>query len=81
MCDRQNQMPLVSLCAYPTSAQSQNDVAETALRRGQSGGEREKGRRQIVHSLQQWNRALLIRNQELRMSLLDLPANFQSGEF
>jgi hypothetical protein len=79
MCDHQHRESLAPSPGCTASAQRQADAAEARLRYEQQGEEREEMGGQSLHSLHKWICELLIKNQELRMSLLDLATN-QSGE-
>ena len=67
-----------SACA--ASAQRQTDAAEPRMQYEDLGQEREEEWRRILHSLQKCICELLIRNQELRMSLLESAHNRKSAE-
>jgi hypothetical protein len=67
-----------SACA--ASAQRQTDAAEPRMQYEDLGQEREEDWPRNLHSLQEWICELLIRNQELRMSLLDSAHNRKSAE-
>jgi hypothetical protein len=62
------------------SAQRQTDAVEPRMQYEGPGQEREEDWRRSLHSLQECICELLIRNQELRMSLLNSATNHQSGE-
>jgi hypothetical protein len=72
MCDQQHREFLASSPGCITSAQRRTAVG-ARLQYEQPGEEREEMGRQNLHDLP-------IKNQELRMSLLDAATNHQSGE-
>jgi hypothetical protein len=71
---------LVPSSSCTASAQCQTDAAEPRMQYEDLGQEREEEWRRILHSLQKCICELLIRNQELRMSLLDSAIEHQSRE-
>jgi hypothetical protein len=80
MCDRQHRESRAPLPGYSVSAQHQADAAEARPQYEDPGQEREEDWRRSLHSLQECICELLIRNQELRMSLLDSATIHQSGD-
>lgn len=80
MCDCQHREShdQPSDCTDP--AKRHADGCGAGLQYEQLGEEREELAAQCVRTLQEWICELLIRNQELRMSLLDLTTNRQSRE-
>jgi hypothetical protein len=80
MCDRQHRESHAPLPGYTASAQRQTDAVEARMQYEEPGQEREEDWRRSLHSLQECICELLIRNQELRMPLLDSATNHQSGE-
>jgi len=80
MCDRQHRESHAPLPGYTASAQRQTDAVEARMQYEEPGQEREEDWRRSLQSLQECICELLIRNQELRMSLLDSATNHQSGE-
>jgi hypothetical protein len=66
--------------ACTASTQRQTDAAEPRMQYEDLGQEREEDWRRNLHSLQEWICELLIRNQELRMSLLESAHNRKSAE-
>jgi hypothetical protein len=66
--------------ACTASAQRQTYVAEPRIQYEDLGQEREEDSCRGLHSLQECIFELLIRNQELRMSLLDSAHNRKSAE-
>jgi hypothetical protein len=75
MCDRQYRE---ATCT--TSAQRQTDAVDQRMHFEGQCQEREEDWRRTLHSLQECICELLIRNQELRMSLLDSATNRKSAE-
>lgn len=80
MCDCQHRESHARPAACTEAAKCRAQRFEPELQFEQSEGEREKLAAQTVRNLQEWICELLIRNQELRMSLLDLTTNRQSRE-
>jgi hypothetical protein len=80
MCDRRHRESRAPLPGYTASAQRQADAAEARPQCEDPGQEREEDWRRSLHSLQECICELLIRNQELRMSLLDSATIHQSGD-
>lgn len=80
MCDCRHRESHPQPAACTDAARCPADGFEAELQCEQSEGEREKLAAQTVRNLQEWICELLIRNQELRMSLLDLTTNRQSRE-
>lgn len=80
MCDRQDRESHAQPPACTASAKRQTDGFESRSQYEQPGKEREEEWGQSLRSLQEWICELLIRNQELRMSLLDSATNYQSPE-
>ena len=91
--DAPNDFALEMLCATPQhleslvpspactiSAQRQTDSVEPRMRYEEPSQEREEDWRRSLHSLQECICELLIRNQELRMLLLDSATSHQSWE-
>jgi hypothetical protein len=68
------------LPGYTALAQRQIDAVEASMQYEEPGREREEDWRRSLHSLQECICELLIRNQELRMSLLDSSTNRKSAE-
>jgi len=79
MYDRQHRESESLLPCCTASAQRQTDALEPRMQYEEPGQEREEWR-QSLHSLRGWICELLIKNQELRMSLLDSAANHESVE-
>ena len=77
MCDRQHRESLAPPPNCTASAQRQTDFVEPRMQYEEPGQEREEDRRRRLHSLQECICELLIRNQELRMLLLDSVTNGQ----
>lgn len=80
MCDHRQRQSLAPPQACATSTQRQTDVGESRIRCEEPGQEREEDWRRSLHSLQKCICELLIKNQELRMSLLNSATKHQSGE-
>jgi hypothetical protein len=80
MCDRQHRESLAPSPACTASEQCQTEAAEARPQSGRPGEEREKTSYQNLNSLQEWICVLLIKNQELRMSLMDSATNHKSAE-
>jgi hypothetical protein len=80
MGDCQHRDPFATPTAFAASANRQTDAVEARTQYEQRGDEGEEMGRQSLHSLREWICELLIKNQELRMSLLNLTINHQSGE-
>ena len=80
MCDRQHRESHVPLLGWSASVQNQTDAVEPRMQYEEPGQEREVDWRRSLHSLQECICELLIRNQELRMSLLDSATNQKSAE-
>lgn len=80
MCDRQHRESHAPLPGYTALAQRQIDAVEASMQYEEPGREREEDWRRSLHSLQECICELLIRNQELRMSLLDSSTNRKSAE-
>ena len=80
MCDRQHRESLAPPPNCPASARRQTDAAELRMQYEEPGQERKEDWRRSLHSLQECICELLIRNQELRMLLLDSANNRKSGE-
>ena len=80
MCDRRHRVSRSPLPGCTPSARLQSDVVEPATQYEESGQEREEDWRRSLRSLQECICELLIRNQELRMSLLDSATNDPSRE-
>jgi len=79
-CDRQNRESHVESAACTTRAPRETDAVEARMQYEEPGQEREENWRRSLHSLQEWICELLIKNQELRMSLLNSTITHQSGE-
>jgi hypothetical protein len=77
MCDHGHRESHAPLPGCTASAQHQTDAVETRMQFEEPGQEREDWRRSL-HNLQECICELLIRNQELRMSLLYTATNCQS---
>jgi hypothetical protein len=80
MCDRQQREALVPLGACISSEQRQTDAAKARAQYEEPGQEREEESRQSLVSLREWICELLIKNQELRMSLQDFATNHRFRE-
>ena len=80
MCDRQHRESLAPLTECTASAQRHTDAVEPRMRFEGPNQEREEDWRRSLHSLQECICELLIRNQELRMSLLDSATNRKSAK-
>ena len=80
MCDRQHRESHAPLTECTASAQRQTDAVEPRMRFEGPDQEREEDWRRSLHSLQECICELLIRNQELRMSLLDSAHDRKSAE-
>jgi hypothetical protein len=78
MCDRQQRESHAPFPGCTASAQRQTDAVEPRMQYEGPGQEREEDWRRSLHSLQECICELLIRNQELRMLLLDSATNGQS---
>jgi hypothetical protein len=71
MCDRQFRESLAPPSASSDSAQGHTDIVEREEERDEDWHHR-------LRSLEEWICELLIKNQELRMSLLDSTTNYHS---
>jgi hypothetical protein len=80
MRDSQHRKSHGPLPGCTASAQHQTDGVETRTQYEEPGHEREEDWRRSLHGLQECICELLIRNQELRMLLLDSATNYQSRE-
>jgi hypothetical protein len=80
MCDRQHRDCHVPLNGCTASAWRQTNADTPKMQCEEPCEEREEDWRRSLHSLQECICDLLIRNQELRMSLLDLVNNRKSAE-
>jgi hypothetical protein len=80
MCAPEHLKSLAPSSACIASAQHQTDAAGPRMQYEDLGQEREEEWRRSLHSLQKCICELLIRNQELRMSLLDSATKHQSRE-
>jgi len=80
MCDRRHRGSRTPLPGCTASTRRQTDAVEPRMQDEEPGQEREEDWRRSLRSLQECICELLIRNQELRMSLLDLATNCQCGE-
>ena len=81
MCDRQHQEPFAdSLPGIDSPLQPLTVAVDTGSQNDPPSQEREEEWQRLVLSLQGWIAELLIRNQQLRMSLLDSAANPQTIE-
>ena len=80
MCDRRHRESRFPLPGCTPSARRQTDVVEPGTQCEEPGQEREEDWRRSLRSLQECICELLIRNQELRMSLLDSATNYPSRE-
>ena len=78
MCDRQHRESLAPPPNCTASARRQTDAVEPRTQYEEPGQEREEDWRRSLHRLQECICELLIRNQELRMLLLDSATNGQS---
>lgn len=78
MCEHWHQKPLGLSPALIRSAERETDVFETGANCEPLSEGRAEHWRQNVRVLQEWICELLIRNQELRVSLLDSVSNKQS---
>jgi hypothetical protein len=75
MCERQHRESHAPSPDCTASAQRETDAVKLRLQFEGPGQEREEDWRRSLHSLQECICELLIRNQELRMSLLDSAIN------
>ena len=80
MRDHRQRQSLAPPQACAISTQRQTDAGESRIRCEEPGQEREEDWRRSLHSLQKCICELLIKNQELRMSLLNSATKHQSGE-
>ena len=80
MCDHRHRESRSPLPGCTASAQRQTDVVEPRTQYEEPRQEREEDWRRSLRSLQECICELLIRNQELRMSLLDSATNHPSRE-
>ena len=80
MRDHRQRQSLAPPQACAISTQRQTDAGESRIRCEEPGQEREEDWRRSLHSLQECICELLIRNQELRMSLLDSATNRKSAK-
>lgn len=64
-----------------SAAQLRTDAVELTMQCEEPFDERENNWRCRLHCLEEWICLLLIKNQELRMSLLNSGTNHQFGEF
>jgi hypothetical protein len=80
MCDRQQRESNDTFPGRISSAQPQTDGGEETMRFEGHGQEREEYWGRTLHRLQECICELLIRNQELRMSLLDSTPARKSAE-
>jgi hypothetical protein len=80
MCDSQHRESHGALPGCTASARSQIDAVTPRMQYEEPGQEREEDWRRSLRSLQECVCELLIRNQELRMSLLDPATNCQPRE-
>lgn len=80
MCDRPTSRVTLPLPGCTPSARRQTDVVEPGTQYEEPGQEREEDWRRSLRSLQKCICELLIRNQELRLSLLDSATNHPSWE-
>lgn len=80
MCNRQHRESHSPLFGCTASAQRQTVAVEPRMQYEGPGQEREEDWRRSLHSLQECICELLIRNQELRMLLLDSATNCRSRE-
>ena len=80
MCDRQHQESHAPSSGCTDSVKRQTDAVEPGMQYEGPGQEQEEDWRRSVHSLQECICELLIRNQELRISLLDSATNHKSAE-
>lgn len=80
MCDRlQRESPVPSRIRIDSSVRKSNPVEARVLAE-QPGQEREEHWRRSLSRLEEWICELLIKNQELRMELLDSTTNQESEE-
>jgi hypothetical protein len=80
MCDRQHRESLAPPPNFTASVWRQTDVVEPRMQYDEPCQEREGDWRQSLRSLQECICELLIRNQELRMSLLNSATVHQPEE-
>ena len=80
MCDRQHREPFTTPTSCTASARRQTDAVEPRMQCEETSQEREEDWRRSLHSLREWICELLIKNQELRMLLLESATNYQSRE-
>jgi hypothetical protein len=80
MCDRQHRESHTPFPDRTVWTRGKKDAVETGMQYEEPGQEREEYWRRSLHSLQECICELLIRNQELRMSLLDSATNHHSRE-
>jgi len=80
MRDRQHREAYAPFSGSTAWAQRQTDAVEPTMQYEGPGQDREEDWRRSLHSLQECICELLIRNQELRMSLLDSATNQKSAE-
>ena len=80
MCDRQHRDSHIPLHGCAASAFRQTDTDALRMQSEEPCEEQEEGWRHRVHNLQECICDLLIRNQELRMSLLELASKCKSAE-
>ena len=80
MSDRKHQESHGPLSGCAASVKRQTDAVEPRMQYEGSGQEQEEDLRRSLHSLQECICELLIRNQQLRISLLDSATNHKSAE-
>ena len=80
MHDREHQDSHAPLSGRTASVKCQTDAAEPRMQYEEPSQEREEDWRRSLQSLQECICELLIRNQELRMSLLDSASSHESVE-
>ena len=80
MCDHQHRHSHIPLHGYAASACRQTDADALRMQSEEPCEEQEEDWRHRLHNLQDCICDLLIRNQELRMSLLDLASKHKSSE-
>ena len=80
MYDRQHQESHAPFAGCTASVKRQTDAVEPGMQYEGPGQEQEEDLRRILHRLQECICELLIRNQQLRISLLDSATNHKSAE-
>ena len=80
MCDRQHRESHAPFPGRTDWTKGKHDAVDAGMQYEEPGQEREENWQRSLRSLQEYICELLIRNQELRMLLLDSANNRKSGE-